>query len=64
MYEEECKRIPEVPQIIDKISPLQRPIEPDEVASACLYLCSPRAVALNGVTLTMDTGFTAGPMIA
>ncbi|XDG05434.1 hypothetical protein ABKA04_005049 [Annulohypoxylon sp. FPYF3050] len=63
MFEEECRRIPQTPQIIEKLSPLKRAIEPDEVASACLYLCSPTTVYLNGITLTMDSGLTAGPMI-
>ncbi|OTB03163.1 hypothetical protein M426DRAFT_74132 [Hypoxylon sp. CI-4A] len=63
MFEEECRRIPQTPQVIEKISPLKRAIEPDEVASACLYLCSPSAVYLSGITLTMDSGLLAGPMI-
>ncbi|KAI1200929.1 NAD(P)-binding protein [Nemania serpens] len=63
MYEEECRRIPRLPEVVEKISPIKRPIEPDEVASACLYLCSPGALAVNGLTLTMDTGLLVGPVI-
>ncbi|KAI1208258.1 NAD(P)-binding protein [Annulohypoxylon truncatum] len=63
MFEEECRRVPQTPQILEKLSSLKRPIEPDEVASACLYLCSPTTVYLNGITLTMDSGLTAGPVI-
>ncbi|OTA66660.1 oxidoreductase [Hypoxylon sp. EC38] len=64
MYEEECRRIPQTPQVIEKIVSIKRAIEPDEVASACLYLCSPSTVYMNGITLTMDSGLTAGPMFA
>ncbi|KAI0435008.1 NAD(P)-binding protein [Xylaria sp. FL1042] len=63
MFEEECRRIPQTPEVINKISPIKRAIEPDEVAAACLYLCSPSTVAVNGLTLTMDTGLLVGPVI-
>ncbi|KAI0392951.1 NAD(P)-binding protein [Xylariaceae sp. FL0594] len=63
MYTEECRRIPQTPEIINKVSPIQRPIEPDEVAAACVYLCSPSTVSINGLTLTMDTGLLVGPLI-
>lgn len=56
MYEEECSRNPEPQEMIEKMSTLKRPIEPDEVASACLYLCSPSTVAMNGISLAMDIG--------
>lgn len=63
MYEEECRRIPQVPDLLKKLTSLDRPIEPDEVASACLYLCSPAAAPVSALTLTMDTGATAGVTI-
>lgn len=63
MYEEECRRIPQTPEILNKLSPLGRPIEPDEVASACLYLCSPTTASVNAITLTMDTGLTGGVIL-
>ncbi|KAK7932316.1 hypothetical protein PG985_003028 [Apiospora marii] len=63
MFEEECRKVPQTPQFIEALSPIKRPIEPDEVAAACLYLCNPRSVPTNGASLTMDTGLTAGPMI-
>ncbi|KAI1425157.1 NAD(P)-binding protein [Xylaria sp. FL1777] len=62
MYEEECRRLPQTPEMINKISPIKRAIEPDEVAAACVYLCSPSTVAVNGLTLTMDTGLLVGPV--
>ncbi|KAF2968380.1 hypothetical protein GQX73_g5217 [Xylaria multiplex] len=63
MFEEECRRVPQMPELLNKISPIKRPIEPDEVAAACLYLCSPSAVSVNGHTLTLDTGLLVGPTI-
>ncbi|KAI1771757.1 NAD(P)-binding protein [Hypoxylon cercidicola] len=61
MYEEECKRVPQTPQILEHLAAAKRPLEPDEVASACLYLCSPSAVYINGTLLTMDSGILVGP---
>ncbi|KAI0403972.1 NAD(P)-binding protein [Xylaria palmicola] len=63
MFEEECRRIPQTPEVLNKISPIKRAIEPDEVAAACLYLCSPSTVAVNGLSLTMDTGLLVGPAL-
>lgn len=38
-------------------SPLRRPIEPEEVAHATLYLCSPLASAVTGQILYVDCGY-------
>ncbi len=38
-------------------SPLRRPIGPDEVANATLYLCSPLASAVTGQILYVDCGY-------
>ncbi|XXH05956.1 hypothetical protein Hte_012399 [Hypoxylon texense] len=62
MYEEECKRNPQTPQIAEHMSGVKRPLELDEVASACLYLCSPSAVSINGTLLTMDSGILVGSL--
>jgi enoyl-[acyl-carrier protein] reductase I len=40
-----------------KRSPLPRGIEPDEVANATLFLCSPLASAISGHTLFVDCGY-------
>lgn len=40
-----------------KRSPLPRGIEPDEVANATVFLCSPLASAISGHTLFVDCGY-------
>jgi len=40
--------------------PLQRFGQPDEVASAILYLASDEASFVTGVSLPVDGGYTAG----
>jgi 3-hydroxybutyrate dehydrogenase len=38
---------------------IKRLLEPDEVADAVLYLCSPAATFVNGTSLILDGGWTA-----
>jgi enoyl-[acyl-carrier protein] reductase I len=38
-------------------SPLQRPIEPEEVANATVFLCSPLASGITGHILYVDSGY-------
>ena len=64
MFSEECRRTPQIPEIIQKIVPLQRAIGADEVAAAVMYLCGPAAGFVNGVSLLMDGGMTVGPSFA
>jgi NAD(P)-dependent dehydrogenase (short-subunit alcohol dehydrogenase family) len=45
-----------VEDLLVKMSPLGRLLEPDEVADAVVYLCSPAAAAINGQSLLMDGG--------
>jgi len=40
-------------------SPLRRPITPQEVADATLFLCSPLGAAITGEVLHVDAGFHA-----
>jgi enoyl-[acyl-carrier protein] reductase I len=40
-----------------KRSPLPRGIEPEEVANATVFLCSPLASAISGHTLFVDCGY-------
>ena len=40
-------------------TPLGRLPEPEEIAAAILYLCSPAARCITGITLPVDSGFLA-----
>ncbi|MFI8764094.1 3-hydroxybutyrate dehydrogenase [Streptomyces sp. NPDC053792] len=46
-------------EILLKDSALKRLIEPEEVAEAVLYLCTPQASFITGTSLTLDGGWTA-----
>ena len=41
---------------IEKLTPLGRLLEPDEVAAAVVFLASPEAAAINGQALVLDGG--------
>ncbi|KAF2230898.1 NAD(P)-binding protein [Viridothelium virens] len=64
MFEEECRRVPSMPEVVNKIVPTQRAVAPDEVASAIQYLCGPSAVFVNGSGLLLDAGLLLGPTFA
>ena len=40
-------------------TPLKRLVEPEEVADAVAFLCSPAATSMTGASLTLDGGWTA-----
>ncbi|MCX5389122.1 3-hydroxybutyrate dehydrogenase [Streptomyces sp. NBC_00094] len=46
-------------EILLKDSALKRLIEPEEVAEAVLYLCTPQASFITGTSLILDGGWTA-----
>ncbi|MGW8764101.1 3-hydroxybutyrate dehydrogenase [Streptomyces sp. NPDC055815] len=46
-------------EVLLKDSALKRLIEPEEVAEAVLYLCTPQASFITGSSLTLDGGWTA-----
>ncbi|MFD7441628.1 3-hydroxybutyrate dehydrogenase [Streptomyces sp. NPDC059909] len=48
-----------VADILLKDSALKRLIEPEEVAEAVAYLCTPQASFITGTSLTMDGGWSA-----
>ena len=50
---------PEVLKIVMQHTPLGRLPEPGEIAAAIVYLCSPAANCITGVTLPVDSGFLA-----
>ncbi|MFI2368104.1 3-hydroxybutyrate dehydrogenase [Streptomyces sp. NPDC018833] len=45
--------------VLLKDSAIKRLVEPDEVAEAVLYLCSPQASFITGTSLALDGGWTA-----
>ncbi|MET7617323.1 3-hydroxybutyrate dehydrogenase [Streptomyces sp. NPDC005408] len=45
--------------VLLKDSAIKRLIEPEEVAEAVLYLCTPQASFITGTSLTLDGGWTA-----
>ena len=45
--------------VIEQRTPLGRLGEPEEIAEAALFLCSPAASYITGVTLPVDGGFSA-----
>jgi NAD(P)-dependent dehydrogenase (short-subunit alcohol dehydrogenase family) len=50
---------PELVAAIERMTPLGRMAEPEEVASAILFLASPAAAMITGHTLPVDGGFLA-----
>ena len=50
---------PELTQRVMQHTPLGRLPEPEEIAAAIVYLCSPAARSITGVTLPVDSGFLA-----
>jgi NAD(P)-dependent dehydrogenase (short-subunit alcohol dehydrogenase family) len=50
------RTVDEAERALAASSPLGRLLEPEEVASAVLYLASPEAGAINGQTLVLDGG--------
>ncbi|KAJ2997556.1 hypothetical protein NUW58_g620 [Xylaria curta] len=61
MHEDSCRKEPLTPMAVEKMAARHIPMETYEVASACLYLCSPAAVSITGTSLMMDCGLTIGP---
>jgi 3-hydroxybutyrate dehydrogenase len=51
-------------QVIEEImladTAIKRLVEPEEVAELVAFLCAPEASFINGASLTMDGGWTAG----
>lgn len=58
MFQATLKRVPQVAQMVQNLSPLGRAAAPDEAADVILFLCSPAASYINGATLTVDAGMT------
>ena len=50
---------PEMMTTVMAHTPLERFPEPEEIAAAILYLCSPAARCITGITLPVDSGYLA-----
>jgi NAD(P)-dependent dehydrogenase (short-subunit alcohol dehydrogenase family) len=50
---------PDVLQAVMRHTPLGRLPEPEEIAAAIAYLCSPAARCITGITLPVDSGYLA-----
>jgi NAD(P)-dependent dehydrogenase (short-subunit alcohol dehydrogenase family) len=55
---------PAIRAAIERATPLGRIAEPDEIASAVLYLASPAASFTTGTVLVVDGGMTLGSFVA
>ena len=58
MMERVLQRKPQLEQVIEKVSPLERMAEPEEVTDVIVFLCSPSASYVNGTGLLVDAGLT------
>ena len=58
MWEEECKKTTGIDQFVAAAVPVGRPAEPEEVASAVGFLCSPGASYISGTSMIIDAGLT------
>ena len=50
---------PEMLKVVMQHMPLGRFPEPEEIAAAIVYLCSPAANCITGITLPVDSGYLA-----
>lgn len=59
MYERAVSADPRRKDVMDRIHPMRRIGEPEEVAAAVMWLCSDQAGFVTGHLMTVDGGFTA-----
>ena len=58
MMERSLQRMPRLGKLIEKVSPLSRAADAEEVADVIVFLCSPSASYVNGTGLLVDAGLT------
>lgn len=59
MVERVVAEQPELEQELQRLHPIGRIAEPDEIAEAALWLCSPRSSFVSGSSLVVDGGYVA-----
>lgn len=59
MVEDVIAETPELDDELRRLHPIGRIAEPEEIAEAALWLCSPRASFVAGAVLSVDGGFVA-----
>ncbi|MFC1925918.1 glucose 1-dehydrogenase [Chloroflexota bacterium] len=62
MMREAAEKSPQHVEAMKKMSPVERIAEPEEMAEAAVWLCTPAASYVIGHTLVVDGGATAGVM--
>lgn len=63
IWAERAERNPEILKQLTRWYPLQRIVEPNEVASAAAFLASDAASAISGAVLPVDCGLSAGNIV-
>jgi NAD(P)-dependent dehydrogenase (short-subunit alcohol dehydrogenase family) len=48
--------VPGIQQVVERTTPLKRMALPEEVADSVVFLCSPSASFINGISLVIDAG--------
>jgi len=59
MVESVVAETPELQQELERLHPIGRIAEPEEIAEAALWLCSPRSSFVSGSALIVDGGYVA-----
>ncbi len=59
MVESVVAETPELKEELERLHPIGRIAEPEEIAEAALWLCTPRASFVSGTALVVDGGYVA-----